>query len=112
MTDADWSILEDENAMSVARSAAEKVASDWSQFVEYDDVYQEALIILASKPREVQDNIASEYGYRQLHHWLWCDLVIFAKTQARRRGREEGDMWVPHYSRDSLLEAQRGAEGV
>lgn len=112
MTDADWGILEDENAMSVARSASERVASDWAQFVEYDDVYQEALIILATKPREVQDNIASEYGYHQLHHWLWCDLVHFAEKQARRRARKEEGSWIPHYSRDVLLESQRGAEGV
>ncbi|MFC4089387.1 hypothetical protein [Micromonospora sp. GCM10011541] len=48
--DVDWSVLEYPGVKAVARNAATKVASDYDGLatVDYDDLYQEALILLAT----------------------------------------------------------------
>lgn len=79
--EADWSVLEIEGVTDVAEAAARKVADQWS-VVEYEDLLQEAYIILASKPFEVREVLAKGTGL--LHHWLWCDLTNLAEKLNRR----------------------------
>ena len=81
----DWSVLDLDGIDTVARNAARKVAAQYATTTEYDDLYQEARIILANHPDTVHS-----YGLHLglLHHWLWCDLTNLANSWTRKRGRE------------------------
>ena len=78
--EADWGVLELEGVMSVAESATRKVSDRWSA-VEYEDLLQEAYVLLASKSFEVRELLANGTG--MLHHWLWCDLTNLAEKLNR-----------------------------
>jgi len=72
----------------VARSAAVRVAAQYRHAAEYDDLYQEALILLAEDTDVVRDYLADlGKGLGMLHHRLWCGLVDSVKTDANRRSR-------------------------
>lgn len=83
MTDlADWSVLEIEGVVEVAERAAALVAKKWAPLLDYDDFYQEALVILTSRPDKTYD--ALEEGLGVLHHRLWQDLTNYAAKENRR----------------------------
>ncbi|MDH6462027.1 hypothetical protein M2302_002202 [Micromonospora sp. A200] len=87
---ADWSVLEIPGVQDVARKAAAKVAAEYSTvtMVEYDDLLQEGLIRLASKPDIVRGYADGPDGLGGLHHWLWCDLTDLARKEGARSNRQ------------------------
>jgi DNA-directed RNA polymerase specialized sigma24 family protein len=101
--DVDWSVLEYPGVRTVARKAASKVATDYSDLatVDYDDLYQEALILLATNG-EAQDCLGDpDLGLGVLYHRLVRDLEDTLKTEARRHTRQT--------SLDRILEAGEDA---
>ncbi|MFG1602823.1 hypothetical protein [Actinoplanes sp. NPDC049265] len=88
MTTGDWSVLDIDGVTEVAQKAAAKVAAQYRNTTEYDDLYQEAVIRLAEQADNVRGYIADpSKGLGLLHHRLWCDLVDMVKTEANRRTR-------------------------
>jgi DNA-directed RNA polymerase specialized sigma24 family protein len=97
--DVDWSVLEYPGVRTVARKAASKVATDYSDLpaVDYDDLYQEALILLATNG-EVQDCLGDpDLGLGVLYHRTVRDLENTISTEARRH--------VKHTSYDAIVDA-------
>lgn len=85
-TPADWTFLDLDGVAETARRAARKVAAEYPAVVEADDLYQDALILLARNSDQVRKHHESgELGL--LHHWLWCRLVDTVRPLARRANR-------------------------
>lgn len=84
----DWTVLDIDGVTGVARSVASRVATQYRNTAEYDDVYQDALIRLAETPDVVRSYLAGpDKGLGLLHHRLWCDMVDAVKTEAKHRAR-------------------------
>jgi hypothetical protein len=86
----DWSVLDDAETVKVAERAAYRLAQDYADTgtIEYDDAYQEALIILASRPRMVRAVLADPaLGYGVLYTRLHQALVKVVRTDAKHRTR-------------------------
>ena len=87
-TTADWTVLDIDGVADIAHSAAARVAAQYRHTTEYDDLLQEAHILLACAAGDVRDYLADDTkGPGQLHHRLWCDLVDSVKTDAKRRSQ-------------------------
>ncbi|MFF3249764.1 hypothetical protein ACFYWP_01870 [Actinacidiphila glaucinigra] len=74
--------------MKVAQRAAYRLSEDYSdtRTIEFDDAYQEALIILASRPGMVRECLASaDLGYGVLYTRLHQHLVKVVRTDAKHR---------------------------
>ncbi|MEV7282625.1 hypothetical protein [Streptomyces sp. NPDC093111] len=85
----DWSVITRETA-GIAGRAARRVADGYGSrlTMEYDDAFQEALLLLATKADMVRGCLADpELGPGVLHHRLVRDLTDQVKTQARHRAR-------------------------
>ena len=88
MSTGDWTVLDIDGVTDVARSAAAKVAAQYTHIAEYDDLYQDALIALATQPDTVRSYVNDpNQGLGLLRHWLWCGLVEAARTEAARSNR-------------------------
>lgn len=82
----DWHVLGVPGVDDVMRRAAGKVSRDYSHTISEEDAYQEACIILASRPRTVHECLADEnLGLGVVYHRLVCDLVDKVKAEGRRR---------------------------
>lgn len=81
----DWSVLDDNRVRKVAENAAKAVSRRYAGITETDDLYQEALLLLAQSPKTIH-----EYGadLGRLYRWLWCDLTNLARRWAVQRNRE------------------------
>lgn len=85
----DWSFLQDPEAVKVAERAARKIALQYEDTgtIEYDDAYQEALLLLSAR-KGLQDCLRSEgLGYGALYTRLCQDLVKLVRTEAKHRSR-------------------------
>lgn len=86
MNTGDWTVLDIDGVAETARSAASKVARQYANTTEYEDLHQEALILLAAKPATVRSYVNDPHkGLRLLRHRLCCDLVDQVKTEAKHR---------------------------
>ncbi|MCC2278862.1 hypothetical protein LKL35_26040 [Streptomyces sp. ET3-23] len=86
---ADWSVLTPD-VMALAGRAARRIADGYEErlTMEYDDAFQEALLILATKASMVRECLDDpELGLGVLYHRLVLDLTDLIKTQARHRAR-------------------------
>ncbi|WKU46718.1 hypothetical protein Q3V23_23120 [Streptomyces sp. VNUA116] len=81
---ADWSVLQDPQVESVAQAVARAFARDYGLTLEYEDAYQEAVMVSAERAAEVR-SILSEAGPGLLHRWLSQRLRDRWLTEARRR---------------------------
>lgn len=82
--DVDWSVLEYPGVKDVARKAAAKVASDYESLstVDFDDLHQEALILLATNGQAQTCLADPELGLGVLYHRTVMDLVDKVKYVA------------------------------
>lgn len=80
----DWTVLDIEGVTEVISKAAQKVANQYASTAaaEYDDLYQEGLIIAAQHADLVRQAI-EDHGLGRVHHFVWCDLVDLVKTEAK-----------------------------
>lgn len=92
----DWSILNLPGVQEVAENAARKISDQYELTLEYDDAFQEAVIILASRPEEVAAYVVGGH-LGQLHHWLHQRLAHLVETEAKHRAK--------HVSRERLIES-------
>lgn len=79
-----WDVLLIPGVIEIAESAAYKMADQYGLTFEYDDAFQEATILLATKHemvRELMDK--GEPGL--LHFRLVQDLTDLVKTEAKHR---------------------------
>jgi DNA-directed RNA polymerase specialized sigma24 family protein len=86
----DWSVLEYPGVRTVARKAASRVATDYSDLaaVDFDDLYQEALILLATNG-EAQDCLGDpDLGLGVLYHRIVRDLEDKVRPEAKRHTRQ------------------------
>ncbi|MEU7570361.1 hypothetical protein [Micromonospora sp. NPDC049240] len=100
----DWSVLEYPGVKRIAGQAARRVSTDYSSVAEYDDMLQEALLILATHPVRVQQCVNGENGATlgTLQHELTCDLIDKVKRSAERATRSS--------SLDVMLDAGQEVE--
>lgn len=82
---ADWALLDVEGVREAAQKAARRVARQYTR-VEYDDLLQEAYIVIATHPRQMRMALEEE-GLGRLHHIVWCDLTNLAAKETRRLER-------------------------
>jgi hypothetical protein len=91
----DWSVLEIEGVLGVVETAALKVTERYGLTLEYDDAYQEGVILLAGRADRVRRQM--ENGDSGLvHHELYRDLTDLIETEAKHRSK--------HLSRERLIE--------
>ncbi|MEU8133208.1 hypothetical protein [Streptodolium elevatio] len=87
---ADWSVMDDPETLKVAERAARRLAEQYAdtRTIEYEDAFQEAVIILASKPQMVRECLTDPHlGYGVLATRLHQHLVMKVRTEASRRTR-------------------------
>jgi hypothetical protein len=88
---ADWSVLDDPEVVKVAERAAYRLGQEYADTgtIEYDDAFQEAVLILATKPHLVRDCLSDQtLGYGVLHKRLHQHLVKVVRGDAKRRTRQ------------------------
>jgi DNA-directed RNA polymerase specialized sigma24 family protein len=84
-TTADWTVLQDPHVENVAQAVARGIARDYGLTLEYEDAYQEALLILALRAPQVRQLVAAGPGL--LHRWLRQRLRDHWLTEAKHRAR-------------------------
>ncbi|GGU77398.1 hypothetical protein GCM10010211_49150 [Streptomyces albospinus] len=84
VTEADWTILADPQVESVAQAVARGFARDYGLTLEYEDAYQETVIIAAERAAYVRQLLA-EAGAGLLHRWLSQRLRDRWLTEAKHR---------------------------
>lgn len=82
-----WKVLDDPKVHGVARKVARQVANNNKGFLEEDDLYQEALILIAGKPDLAEQATLQEYG--PLHYALRMDLLDKFVRPLMRSGEME-----------------------
>lgn len=84
----DWSILEAKGVEEQARRAARAIHNKFPYATEYDDLYQEALIQLATRADAFR-HCLSEFGYDLglLRSTLCRDLENMVQPEVRRKIR-------------------------
>ncbi|GIF02251.1 hypothetical protein [Paractinoplanes rishiriensis] len=80
-TPADWTFLDHDDVTRAAYRAARRVANQYPAIADTDDLYHDALILLANNPDQIHTH---HDDMRVLHHWLWCRLVDTIRPQARQ----------------------------
>ncbi|MFD9477968.1 hypothetical protein [Streptomyces nojiriensis] len=80
----DWSVLAEPQVDSVAKAVARAFSRDYGLTLEYDDAFQEAVLVCAERSAEVR-RILSESGPGLLHRWLSQRLRDRWLTEARHR---------------------------
>jgi DNA-directed RNA polymerase specialized sigma24 family protein len=85
----DWSVLEYPGVKDATRKAVARIVSEYGNVsgVEFDDLLQEAWIILATHPDEVSEYVNGPDGLGGLNHWVWCDLMNKVETMTNRSNR-------------------------
>lgn len=81
----DWSIVTEETD-GIAQRAARKAADSYSAVLEYEDAYQEALILLATRPGKAR--AALDKGPGALYKWLTQRLRDTYLTKEKRRSKQ------------------------
>ncbi|MEU7148509.1 hypothetical protein AB0B15_10790 [Streptomyces sp. NPDC045456] len=84
LAEADWSVLGDSRVESVVQVVARAFARDYGLTLEYEDAYQEGVIIAAERASYVRQLLA-EGGAGLLHRWLSQRLRDRWLTEAKRR---------------------------
>lgn len=89
VTTADWTVLDIGGVLQVARTAAAKIAKLHPGTIEFDDAYQEALILLAQMPSRVRECASETRGATlgTLCNELHRDLLDTIKYEARHRAK-------------------------
>jgi hypothetical protein len=82
--EVDWSILSDPQVESVAQAVARAFARDYGLTLEYEDAYQETVIIAAERAVYVRE-LLEEGGAGLLHRWLSQRLRDRWLTEAKHR---------------------------
>ncbi|MFJ9158660.1 hypothetical protein ACIRPS_17875 [Streptomyces griseoviridis] len=80
----DWSVLAEPHVESVAQAVARAFARDYGLTLEYDDAFQEAVIVAAERSGDVR-RILAEAGAGMLHRWLSQRLRDRWLTDAKHR---------------------------
>ena len=100
-TDFDWGMLEVDGIEEVIGRAARAVSREYSA-VEYDDLCQEARVIVCAKP-EMRAAL-EDGGLGRLHHRLKMDLLNIADSADRKVSKnfsfEEGHEY--HYQSEGM----------
>ncbi|MEU5427587.1 hypothetical protein AB0H73_18560 [Streptomyces olivoreticuli] len=81
---ADWSVLSEPHVESVAQAVARGFARDYGTTLEYEDAYQEAVMVAAERAPQVR-RILAEAGPGLLHRWVSQRLRDRWLTEAKRR---------------------------
>jgi hypothetical protein len=81
----DWSIITEETD-GIAQRAARKASDSYSSVLEYEDAYQEALILLATRPSKAR--AALELGPGALNRWLGQRLRDAHLTKEKHRSKQ------------------------
>lgn len=90
-----WELLAHDGVERAARNAARSVASHalYGDFVEYDDMLQEARVIVATKPDQISECLEDDdLGMKAVRHRIQMDLVNKAQVivnRAKRHGSYE-----------------------
>lgn len=84
MTAHDWGILEVPGVTEVAEAAARKVSEMYGLTFEYDDAFQEAVILLAGRADRVREQMETDNS-GLVHHELYRDLMDLIETEAKHR---------------------------
>ncbi|MFI9228956.1 hypothetical protein [Streptomyces rimosus] len=82
--ETDWTVLRDPQVESVVQAVARAFARDYGLTLEYEDAYQEGVIITAERASYVRQLLA-EGGAGLLHRWLSQRLRDQWLTAAKRR---------------------------
>ncbi|MGW5130913.1 hypothetical protein [Streptomyces sp. NPDC004135] len=80
----DWSVVTEE-VDAIAQRAARKAGDRFGLTLEFEDAYQEALILLATRPSRAR--AAYEKGPGALHRWLSQRLRDEHLTEAKHRSK-------------------------
>lgn len=84
VTVVDWSVLAEPHVESVAQAVARAFARDYGLTLEYEDAYQEAVMVAAERASEVR-RILAEAGAGLLHRWMSQRLRDRWLTDAKHR---------------------------
>ena len=88
METADWAVLLIPGIAELADRAARSVAAERQGITEYDDMHQEARILLARKARMIRECLADAgLGRGVVYYRLRQDLVDHLKTDVSRSNR-------------------------
>jgi hypothetical protein len=82
---ADWSVITEEVA-GIAQRAARKAADSYPSVLEYEDAYQDALVLLATRPEHAKT--ALRLGPGALYRWLTQRLRDQHLTKEKRRSKQ------------------------
>lgn len=80
----DWSVLAEPQVESVTQAVARAFARDYGLTLEYDDAYQEAVIVAAERASDVRRTLV-EGGAGLLHRWMSQRLRDRWLTDAKHR---------------------------
>jgi hypothetical protein len=80
----DWSVVTEE-IDGIAQRVARKAGEQYGMTLEFEDAYQEALILLATRPSRAR--AAYETGPGALYRWLSQRLRDEHLTEARHRSK-------------------------
>ncbi|MFE7124008.1 hypothetical protein [Streptomyces sp. NPDC057617] len=84
VTAVDWSVLTEPQVERVAQAVARGFARDYGLTLEYEDAFQEAVMVTAERASEVR-RILAEAGAGMLHRWMSQRLRDRWLTEAKRR---------------------------
>ncbi|MFF5606247.1 hypothetical protein ACFY65_07620 [Streptomyces cellulosae] len=98
----DWSVLAEPQVESVARAVARSFARDYGLTLEYEDAYQEAVMVAAERATQVRPLLA-EGSAGLLHRWLAQRLRDRWLTEAKHRAAHVSYEAVRHRAERSGL---------
>ncbi|MEU9791103.1 hypothetical protein AB0E27_10760 [Streptomyces sparsogenes] len=81
----DWSLTYDPEVLRIAQRAARKVGEQYGSTLEAEDAYQEALMVIATRPSAARSSY--EKGSGALYRWIGQRLRDAHLTDAKRRSR-------------------------
>ncbi|GAA0967293.1 hypothetical protein [Actinocorallia libanotica] len=85
----DWSFVETGIYDKAIKSAAAKISRDRGGVVEYDDMVQEAMIYIATRPEEISRYVVDgEVQIGKLSNRLYSRLLDMTDTAAGRAQRQ------------------------
>jgi hypothetical protein len=83
---ADWTVLDIPGVRDIATKAANSVATEYANVVDFDDQHQDALILLATHAELIRGHRDSG-NLGLVYRWLWCRLVDRVRPEAYRSNR-------------------------
>ncbi|WP_420312523.1 hypothetical protein ACOB87_37795 [Streptomyces sp. YS-B37] len=81
----DWSVVNEETD-GIAQRAARKAADSYPSVLEYDDAYQDALVLMATRPGKAR--AALDLGPGALSRWLTQRLRDQHLTKEKHRSKQ------------------------